>query len=116
MKKSLYLLLIALLIVNYRCEDSEEEEEVALERCLDSNAQKGKDCKKISLPGGFHCCYASGKGTEKSGCFPITDENYKDIDKFIEQIEKQNGGKDISVDCASKYIIVSFLSLIILFL
>ena len=45
----------------------------------------------------------------------MTKEQYDDIDKFIDDAESQ-GLDDVDIDCGSKYIISSLLTLILILL
>ena len=76
------------------------------------------ECNKINPGDGFYrCCFIKGKFKGESGesCTSVTKAQYDDIDDAIEAYEK--AGYDIdSLDCGSNYIIISLLSLILLFL
>ena len=50
------------------------------------------------------------------GCITVTKAQYDDIDDAIETIEKEEGADIDTLDCGSNYIIISLLSLILLFL
>ena len=50
------------------------------------------------------------------GCFSVTKAQYDDIDDAIETIEKEDEVDIDTLDCGSNYIIISLLSLILLFL
>ena len=125
MKKTLYLLLVLLLLSKFNCQDEEEEQPDEGECKGDSN------CENLKVGKGYYkCCLFEaeadqaidddGSKTIKS-CFPITKADYDDIKDYIKNYEnnvknKQNIEADVSIDCASNYVMISLLSLIILFL
>jgi len=57
---------------------------------------------------------------ESKYCLPLTKDEYDKIDDFVDAAEKGVGEgseiDDYSIDCASNYIMISLLSLILLFL
>ena len=68
--------------------------------------------------GGYRCCFVKAKSDDGNfeGCITVTKAQYDDIDDAIKDYEK-NAEADIdSLDCGSNYIIISLLSLILLFL
>ena len=102
--KILYALLIILLFAQIFCGD-----------CDDTNGKDADECNKIGADeGDYRCCYYD-IGNDK-GCMSISKEDYDGIDDFIEHIEKKESVDVESIDCGSNYIIISLLSLILLFL
>ena len=106
--KTLYALLIILLFAQIICDG------------CDGTVKKNADeCNKINPAEGFYrCCFIKGKldGRNWEGCTSITKAQYDDIDDAIEAYEKEWGADIDSLDCGSNYIIISLLSLILLFL
>ena len=112
MKRALYLLLLALIAMQYNCQDEEKYCETVPGNSLD-------DCKKLKLDDGDkYCCFHEGKLNGKNAkiCSALSQEEYDDIDGYIDKLESQHGASDLKVDCGSNYIIISLLSLIILLL
>ena len=118
MKKALFLLIAVLLLAKFNCD--EEEEYCGDEEYEPKNVD---DCQKLKLPNDEegenykHCCFleAKFKGVKGKSCIPLTQKQYDDIDDFIDKGEDA-GYSDVSLDCGSNYIMVSLLSLILLFL
>ena len=108
--KTLYALLIILLFAQIICD---------ADGCYGTKKKNADECNKINPAEGFYrCCFIKVKSEEESyeGCYPVTKAQYDDIDNAIEEYEK-NAEADIdSLDCGSNYIIISLLSLILLFL
>ena len=80
---------------------------------------KVADCKDLSLDDNEkHCCYLEGKKDDKDvkGCFPLTEDDYKDMKKTIKEIEKQNNADVDKLDCKSFYLQIGIISLIFLIL
>ena len=106
--KTLYALLIILLFAQIICDG------------CDGTVKKNADeCNKINPAEGFYrCCFIKGKldGRNWEGCTSITKAQYDDIDDAIEAYEKDEEADIDSLDCGSNYIIISLLSLILLFL
>ena len=124
MNKTLYLLLVLLLLSKFNCQD--EEEELDEGEC-DDDLSSG--CENLKVGKGYYkCClfefeYDKEIAGMKEGksCEPLTKSQYDEIKDFIKDNEKKakndiGVGVDISIDCASNYIMISLLSLIILFL
>ena len=119
MKSALYSALFALLITNIICQDDSslkelQELSLAMKSCNEADASKAKNCNDVKMPQDYHCCLVKAKGAE-SGCVPIDKDSYNDIDKYIKKA-KDNGAKSPSIECSSNYVIISLLSLILLFL
>ena len=115
MNKAFYLLLISLL---FWPSESEECLSVTLDDDpeLLKNAAKGvDDCNaREKLEGYKYCCLLEYENVKM--CVPVKEQQYDKIDDFIDDFEKENEIKDVSLDCYSNYIILSALSLISLFL
>ena len=111
--KTLYALLIILLFAQIICDENEVEE------CDDAEKKNADECNKINpIEGFYRCCFVKGKfnGKSREGCTSVTKAQYDDIDDAIEAYEKAWGADIDSLDCGSNYIIISLLSLILLFL
>ena len=111
MKKILYGIFIIYcifsLIYSY-CEDDDGEETIRI--------RHSKDCTKRVISeseqneGGYRCCYMrqevdtlTYKGKVYS-CVVLTQSEYEDIKNFIKNKEKENGIKDVKIDCKSSYL------------
>ena len=84
-----------------------------------NKVSKVADCKDLSLDDDEkHCCYLEGKKDDKDvkGCFPLTEDDYKDMKKTIKDIEKQNNADVDKLDCKSFYLQIGIISLIFLIL
>ena len=51
----------------------------------------------------YRCCYL--ESGEAKMCFPVTKDQYDEIDDSIDEYESQTGSKDVSIDCGENYII-----------
>ena len=126
MKKTLYLLLVLLLLSKFNCQD--EEEGLDPGEC-DDDLSSG--CENLKVGKGYYkCCLFEAEADEVIGetgskkikyCEAIKKDDYDNIKDYIKQSEKEakNDWKidvDLSIDCASNYVMISLLSLIILFL
>ena len=113
--KTLYVLLVLTLIA--QCLST---------KCLDpTKPSKAEDCNNRELESSvyYRCCFyeVEVKGSEKiKYCGPVTKEQYDDIDDYIDEVEKAEKDtvdvEDFSIDCGSNYIVISILSLILLFI
>lgn len=113
--KTLYVLLVLTLIA--QCLST---------KCLDpTKPSKAEDCNNRELDSGeyYRCCFieAEMKGVESKTCLPLSKEEYDDIGDYIDKSEKaaKDMGVDVedySIDCGSNYIVISILSLILLFI
>jgi hypothetical protein len=110
MNKTFFLLLIAFLIMQYDGKD-----------CMLGGATTGADdCNgrdKGKDPSGneyYRCCYFESGQTKM--CLPVTKDQYDDIDDAIDKYEDQPGYEEVSIDCGANYIMISLISLILLFL
>ena len=126
MKKALYLLLALLLLSKFNCQ-SEEEEDYDEGEC---NSKISSGCENLKVGKGYYkCCLFEAEGDKEfesgskeiKNCMPITQTDYDKIKDYIKDYEKEakeelNFEVDISIDCASNYVMISLLSLIILFL
>ena len=110
--KTLYALLIILLFAQI----CDADDAVV---CGGAKKKNADECNKISPDeGGYRCCFVKAKTDEGDyeGCYSVTKAQYDDIDDAIETIEKEEGADIDTLDCGSNYIIISLLSLILLFL
>lgn len=115
--KTLYVLLVLTLIA--QCLST---------KCVDytQRPSKAEDCNNRELDSGYYRCCFMEVETKKSGktkyCGPVTKEQYDDIDDYIDKVEDGAGDtvedtvEDFSIDCGSNYIVISILSLILLFI
>ena len=111
--KTLYALLIVLLFAQIICDGDDEV------KYKGPGKKNADECNKINPAEGFYrCCFIKVKSEEASyeGCYPVTKAQYDDIDDAIEEYEKNEEADIDSLDCGSNYIIISLLSLILLFL
>ena len=111
--KTLYALLIILLFAQII---SDADDAV---KCKGPWKKNADECNKINPVAGFYrCCFIKGKflGQSEERCTSVTKEQYDDIDDAIETIEKEEDVDIDTLDCGSNYIIISLLSLILLFL
>ena len=111
--KTLYALLIVLLFAQIICDADE------VDGCERTEKKNADECNKIGPDeGDYRCCFIKGKFGGKSweGCTSVTKAQYDDIDDAIEAYEKAMEADIDSLDCGSNYIIISLLSLILLFL
>ena len=110
--KTLYVLLVLTLIaqcLSTKCGDAPKP-------------SKAEDCNNRELDSGeYRCCFyeyeVKGFG-EMKACGAVTKEQYDDIDDYIDKNEDLLGDtvEDFSIDCGSNYIVISILSLILLFI
>ena len=119
MKKALFLLLAALLISQYSCDDEEDS------GCLKVGGVSGKkDCNNRKDKYAYRCCYVKSKGKNPDGkketaegCMPIDETNYNRIKDYIKDLEKESKSSDLDIqkfDCNSNYLLISIMSLILL--
>ena len=113
-----YLILFALLLSLYNCEE-----------CYQIEPEKAANCHD-NKKDGYHCCYQTtksknsktGSNGESFTCTLVSDDDYKKIEEYIKDQKKKyeesqkNTEYTIKIDCGSNYIIYSLLSLILLFL
>ncbi len=125
MNKAIYLLLLSLLLSQIYCEDDDSNDYCGDEK--DGTVNDEDICHDRTLQRGvFRCCYVEAEGTfdgKKSKvklCVPVTKEQYDEIEDFVDAMKKDvdEGDKidEYSIDCASNYIMISLLSLLLLFL
>lgn len=108
--KALNLVLIALLFSQYICDADDSTEYCGDE---ENDPQKAEDCnnRKIDpkFEDGKYCCFVKyNDGTECEVFYQEKYDNVKDIVKYDEEV--------LSIECGSNYIMISLLSLILLFL
>lgn len=105
MSKAFFLLLIAFLISQYDgriCAD------------ITATPTKASDCNdREKDEGTYRCCYLEASGLKM--CVPFNKEQYDAIADAVDQYKNQ-GYKDISIDCGANYIMLSLISLILFFL
>ena len=118
--KIYYLLLAALILSFYNVQTCEEVK----------NPTGVSSCENVKMDsdydddGAKYCCYAKGKekddddGTTEdlNECWGISQDIYDKIEDYIDELEKGKIFEDLSIDCASNYIMISLLSLILLFI
>ena len=78
--------------------------------------QLKKNCNDAEVPSGYYkCCYAILKkgSEEKKACLPVKKEEYDDISKCIDDTKKAQSLDKLDVDCSSKYLVISILSLLL---
>jgi hypothetical protein len=112
-------LLLCSIIIFINAADSDKD-------CEGASASSAKDCKDLKLSGsGNHCCYSEGKyeyngKTEKVKiCVELTDEEYNNIDDYIDASKEANTIfkiKDLDVDCNSSFLTNSLLGIILFLL
>lgn len=112
--KALYLVLIALLVSLYNCRE-----------CLDITAaapEKAKDCNDATFNKDtyYRCCFLDSKVKgmdEIKMCVPLTKAQYDAIGEYIDKGKKESTVEveKYSLDCNSKYIALSLLSLVLFF-
>ena len=112
--KALNLVLIALLFSQYICDADDYTEYCGHE---ENDPQKAEDCnnRKISpnSEDGKYCCFI--KDNDGTECEVFSQEMYDKVEDLVESAEDA-GQKDVSIECGSNYIMISLLSLILLFL
>ena len=106
MNKIFYLLLIALIVCSIKCDGT----------CgnADSSRASVDYCNSLQADSGdYRCCFVEYGGGKY--CESLSKEEYDDIDKAIDDAES-TGLDDVDIDCGSKYIITSLLTLILILL
>ena len=106
MNKIFYLLLIALIVCSIKCVDT----------CDDDNSSNPSVdyCNSLRLAdGNYRCCFVEYSGGKD--CQSLSKEEYDDIDRAIDAAEGE-GWDDVDIDCGSKYIISSLLTVILILL
>ena len=110
--KTLYVLLVLTLIA--QCLST---------KCGDAPLPtKAEDCNNRELDSGeYRCCFIEveiKKVGKSKVCGAVTKEQYDDIDDYVDDYEDKAGDtvEDFSIDCGSNYIVISILSLILLFI
>ena len=111
MKNTLFLTFAILLVLQFNFVTNE----------CDGSASSLEDCQKKTLGAGeYKCCFVEYESDEGSGsgCEGLTQEEYDNIDDYIDKAEENSGLSDIDIDidCNSNYLLISVLSLILLFL
>ena len=109
--KTLHWLLVALLLSLYSSEEDEGENEKKY--CDSGTPSKAKDCHDRPLSPNTdykYCCFLKFKDGELE-CESMTQKEYDEIEDLMDK-----SGEVESIDCGSNYIIISLLSLMLLFL
>ena len=111
MKNTLFLTFAILLVLQFNFVTND----------CSGDASKVEDCQSKTLgTGEYKCCLYETEwdGGSGSGCIPLTQDQYDNIDDFIDKEEENSGldDIDIDIDCNSNYLLISLLSLILLFL
>lgn len=86
---------------------------------IEKSASSADDCKNIKLEEGFkYCCYIKVKleGQNVNGCSPLTEDQYKNIDDYIDKTEKEEKVEIDKLDCKSYYLELCLLSLLFILL
>ena len=86
---------------------------------IDDSATSQKDCKDRELAeGDKYCCYFEGsvEGHAYKACLSLSEADYKDINKYIENFEKADNTGIDKIDCKSFYLQLGIMSLIFLLL
>ena len=126
MNKAIYLLLLSLLLSHIYCDDDDNSKDYCGEE-EDGSVTNEDNCHNRNKQEGiYRCCYVEAEGTfdgkkdEGKFCVPVTQEQYDKIEDFVDAAKKdvEEGDKmdEYSIDCASNYIMISLLSLLLLFL
>ena len=105
MKKILYLIFVSLII--------------KISNVNHCNASKAEECKNLDPGKGNHCCFVEFEFASNiyKFCHFLTEADYDYIKDYINMVEDDfETDIDISIDCSSNYIIISLLTLILLFL
>jgi len=113
-------LLLCSIIIFINAADSDKD-------CNGASASSAKDCKDLKLSGsGNHCCYSeakveyNGKTEKLKNCVELTDEEYNNIDDYIDTSKDEAKTlfniKDLEVDCNSSFLTNSLLGIILFLL
>ena len=130
MKKALFLILISLLIAQYKSviDDIDDLMANSDSECAKKDPASGvSDCENLKAGEDSNkCCYIEWKykedGEQKTDryCIAITKENYDDIGDITNSIEdaskEDNTEDELFIDSSSNYIILSIFFLILLLL
>ena len=127
MNKAIYLLLLSLLLSQIYCDTTPDDYKNYCGTEEDGTVKDEDNCHNRKLKDGdYRCCFVEiegkieGQKKEVKYCLPLTKDQYDKIDDFVDAQEKAvDAGDEIddySIDCASNYIMISLLSLILLFL
>ena len=122
------MILISLLIAQYKSviDDIDDLMANSDSECAKKDPASGvSDCENLKAGEDSNkCCYVEWKykedGEQKTDryCIAITKENYDDIGDITNSIEdaskEDNTEDELSIDCSSKYIILSIFSLFVI--
>ena len=111
MKNTLFLTFAILLVLQFNFVTND----------CDGSASSVEDCQKMTLgTGEYKCCLfeAEYDGGSGSYCSGLSQDEYDNIDDYIDKAEENAGLADyeLDIDCSSNYLIISLLSLILLIL
>ena len=114
MNKAFFLLLIFLLIWQYNGKDCIDSTGLSTSTATGADDCNGRDKGKDANGNEYYrCCYLES-GSMKM-CVPVTKDQYDEIDNAIDKYEDQPGYEDVSIDCEANYIMISLISLVLLF-
>ena len=87
-------------------------------QCSNIQPSYREQCTSIgSIYGYTSCCYESlitSAGLRKKSCWPLTKDEYNNIDNYINARKEQNPGcTEYSLDCGSKFISISLILLLL---
>ena len=113
--KALFTLLLILLISQYNSESCNSQ----------TKPNKVEDCteRDLDVDDDYKCCkmnYLFTNGTDRTYCQPLIKDEYEKIIEYLQNDVKKKGGNEVvvnaTINCSSNYVMVSILSLILLFL
>jgi hypothetical protein len=111
--KALYLLLLTLLVSQ------------CFSRSCSGTATSASECNNAEkVTGIYRCCYLeqkytlAGQSVDTKTCYPVTEEQFKEIKTIVDATEaaaKAIGATGVSIDinCSSKYLVSSILTLLL---
>ena len=69
-------------------------------------------CAMLSPESGTHCCL--WEINDAVSCREITDDQYENIGRYIDDLEDRLGYGDVDIDCSSKFISLSLFAILAL--
>ena len=69
-------------------------------------------CAMLSPESGTHCCLFEVNDAVR--CDEITDDEYENIGRYIDDLEDRLGYGDVDIDCSSKFISLSLFAILAL--
>ena len=69
-------------------------------------------CAMLSPETGTHCCLFEVNDAVR--CDEITDDEYENIGRYIDDLEDRLGYGDVDIDCSSKFISLSLFAILAL--